>query len=561
MKSTRKVTRRRFLALAGAGAGGAVISACSGKVSAEGLASAPALQATPTPGMPGMQSIPSMPSMPAPSVGRAASPDFQPDVEINIRAVVAEQAIFTGPKTRVWRYLGEVVKGDPAVLMEVPNAYLGPVLRLRPGQKVRINFTNELPEPSIIHWHGLRVPSEMDGLPEQAVGTGGTYVYEFTVQNRAGTSWFHPHPDMRTGFQAYHGLAGLILVSDAQEEALGLPSGDLDMPLVIQDRLVDAQNQLIYPANMMAMMNGALGDRILVNGIPNAVMRVSGTAYRLRLLNGSNARTYKLAWEDGTPWTVIGTDGGLLEKPLQRPYLTLSPGERVEVVADFSKYATGQQVRLVSRAFSGAGMMMGGGMMGARGGMMSLLPNGAEFSVMTVKIARAGAAPRPLPQALVPFNPPKEKDALNAANPRTFVLSMAHMNWLMNGRTYEPGVVAPDEVVKLNTTEVWVFTNGGGTGMGMGGRGGMMNMPHVMHLHTHEFKIIERSVEAGFQAAWETVKDGFVDEGWKDTFFIMPGESVKFLVRFTDFSGLYMYHCHIIEHEDMGMMRYYRVDA
>lgn len=557
MKSARKLTRRRFLTLAGAGAGGVVISACSGKVSAAGPDAKPALRATPTPGMPEM---PGMPGMAAPSAGRAASPDFQPDLEFNIRAVVTEQAIFTGPKTRVWRYLGEVVRGDPAALLEVPNSFLGPVLRLRPGQKVRVNFTNELPEPSIIHWHGLRVPSEMDGLPEQAVGTGGMYVYEFTVQNRAGTSWFHPHPDMRTGFQAYHGLAGLILVSDAQEEGLGLPAGNLDMPLVIQDRLVDAQNQLIYPANMMAMMNGALGDRILVNGIPDAVMRISGTAYRLRLLNGSNARTYKLAWEDGTPWMVIGTDGGLLEKPLQRPYLTLSPGERVEVVADFSKYAPGQQVRLISRAFSGAGMMMGGGMMGARGGMGSPLPNGAEFSVMTVKIARTGAKPNPLPRSLVPFNPPQEKDALNAANPRTFVLNMAHMKGLMNGRTYEPGVVAPDEVVKLNTTEAWVFTNGGGMGMGRMG-GGMMNMPHVMHLHTHEFKIIERTIAQGFEAAWAMVKDGYVDEGWKDTFFIMPGESVKFLVRFADFSGLYMYHCHIIEHEDMGMMRYYRVDA
>ena len=241
--------------------------------------------------------------------------------------------------------------------------------------------------------------------------------------------------------------------------------------------------------------------------------------------------------------------------------LMLSPGERLEVWVDFSKYTPGSQVNLVSRAFAAGGMQMMGQMMG---GMGNTLPNGAEFKVMTVKIEKTGQKAAPLPQTLAKIERLTEKDAVNAANPRTFNLSFAQMTWLINGRTYKRNEVAPDEVVKFNTTEAWIFKNSGLTqmngSMGGMGMGGMMVMPHVMHLHSARFLIIERRVEEQHQAGWLTVKDGLVDEGWKDTFLLMPGESVKFLVRFADYPGLYMYHCHIIEHEDMGMMRYYRVD-
>ena len=256
-------------------------------------------------------------------VEQAASPNFKPDLEINLRAITSEQAVFQGSKTRVWRYVGEFVQGDLNALQPVAGSYLGPVLQFKPGQKVRINFFNDLPEKSIIHWHGLHVPSVMDGLPDQAVGPGKGYVYEFEVNNRPGLYWFHPHPDMRTGFQAYQGLAGLILISGEDEAKLGLPAAEYDLPLVIQDRLIDAQNQWVYPASMMELMAGALGDHILVNGKPDLTLPAAATAYRLRFLNGSNARTYKLAWDDGAPWTVIATDGGLLEKPVSRPYLML----------------------------------------------------------------------------------------------------------------------------------------------------------------------------------------------------------------------------------------------
>ena len=252
MKASMRLSRRKFLGMAAVGTVGAIGAGLKINLVGE---SAAQQAATPTPSTGG-----AMPGMSGASEGRKASPNFIPDLEVNIRATLGEQSIFPGPKTRIWHYLAEVVKGDPKALLSVPDSYLGPVFILNKGQKVRINFTNQLPENSIIHWHGLLVPSEMDGLPDQVVGPGKQYVYEFEVKNRAGMSWFHPHPDMRTGFQAYQGLAGLILVHDEEEAKLGLPPAQFDVPLVIQDRMIDAQNQWVYPGNMMAMMAGALGE-------------------------------------------------------------------------------------------------------------------------------------------------------------------------------------------------------------------------------------------------------------------------------------------------------------
>ena len=196
------------------------------------------------------------------------------------------------------------------------------------------------------------------------------------MRNRAGTYWYHPHPHGITGPQVYSGLAGLFLVSDDEEKAAGLPTGEYDIPLVIQDRAFDNNNQLVYLSGQrMEQMTGFLGDWILVNGQPDFILPVATHAYRLRLLNGSNSRIYRLAWQDGSPLTVIGTDGGLLEKPVYRRYVMLGPGERLELWADFSKYPVGSETALVSLPFDAgalAGGRRGGGMMG--GMMGSRLP-------------------------------------------------------------------------------------------------------------------------------------------------------------------------------------------
>lgn len=516
------------------------------------------------------------------------------DVEIALKATRAQAAILPGGQTAVWTYRADLVKGDAASLQVVPGSYLGPIIRVRKGAQVRVRFSNDLPEQSNIHWHGLRVPERMDGHPRDVVGPGGSYLYEFPVLNRAGTYWFHPHPHTLTGGQVYRGLAGLFIVSDDEEARLNLPSGEYDVPLVLQDRTFDAQNQLVYlqggmggmmggrgrmmmgrggtmdnqgamggMGGMMDRMMGFLGDRILINGRPDFVLPVATRAYRLRLLNGSNSRVYKLAWHDSSPLTVIATDGGLLAKPVQRPYVMLGPGERVELWADFTKLGARGEMTLQSLAFSGAEgdeMMGGHGGMGRMGGMMGggrALPNGAPFPVLKVRVAREEKETGTLPAVLATLPRYRLGDAVNGRAPRRFALTMRAMNWLINGRSFHMEEVAPDETVRLNTVEAWEFVNERNPGEMMEQNG----MVHPMHIHGVQFQVIERQVVPDLKAGWDTVKDGYVDEGWKDTFLIMPGERVKLVMRFQDHPGLFLYHCHNLEHEDMGMMRNYRIES
>jgi FtsP/CotA-like multicopper oxidase with cupredoxin domain len=477
-----------------------------------------------------------------------ARADFMPDLDIALTAMPDEVSIFPGLATRVWRYKSELIKGEPNSLIDIPESYLGPIIRANKGARVRIRLTNEVPANTIVHWHGLHVPADMDGHPRYVIPQGQTYLYEFEVKNRAGTYWYHPHPHGQTGYQVYGGLAGLFLVADAEEKAAGLPSGEFDIPLVLQDRSFDGDNQLVYlPGGRMELMTGFIGDRILVNGIPDYTLAVATRSYRLRLLNGSNSRIYRLAWQNGQPLTVIGTDGGLLEKPVERQYAFLGPGERLELWVDFSSYPVGYETMLVSLPFDAgvAGGPMGGGMMGG-GRYLRRLPNGSEFPVIQIKVQRRVTENQPLPQRLSFVSRINPKTAINYYSPRQFYLFMGHMRWTINGRTFQMTDVADDEIVRLGTTEVWEFYNTGG-GMGMMG---MANMPHPIHLHGKQFQVLERGGVA---------HSGYVDEGWKDTVLLMPGERVRILVGFEDYPGLYLYHCHNLEHEDMGMMRNYFV--
>jgi len=512
------INRRQFLQITGAGAAGLLTGSMTSLISA-GRANA---------------------------AGQVSS-DFTPDLDIDLKAAADEIPILPGDPTGVWRFRGQIRKGDRASLVDIERSYLGPIIRARKGQKVRIRFTNDIADQTIVHWHGLHVPAAMDGHPRLVIPRGETYVYEFEVRNRAGTYWYHPHPHGLTGPQVYGGLAGLFLVADDEEAAAGLPSGEYDIPLVLQDRAFDRSNQLVYlSGNHMEQMNGFLGDWIMVNGHPNFSLPVATRAYRLRLLNGSNSRVYRLAWKDGSPLTVIGTDGGLLEKPVQRRYVMLGPGERLELWADFSNYAVGSETQLVSLPFDGGmlgGRRRGRGMMG--GGYV--LPNGAEFPVFKVKVNRREEATSALPQRLSTIKRYDPADAVNREYPKRFHLVMRHMAWTINGRTFRMEDVAAEERVALNSLEIWEFINEGG---GMGMMGGM-DMPHPIHLHGMQFQVLQRQ---------GVTHEGYVDDGWKDTVLLMPGERVRLLVRFGDYPGLYLYHCHNLEHEDMGMMRNFLVE-
>ncbi|MCV0438880.1 MAG: multicopper oxidase domain-containing protein [Hydrogenophaga sp.] len=496
------------------------------------------------------------------------------DIHIELHAVPDHVAIRSGAQTRVWRYRGRLLRGAAGAL---DTSMLAPVIRVRRGQRMRIDLVNGLPEPTIIHWHGLHVPDDMDGHPRFSIAPGARYHYEFTVVDRAGSYWFHAHPHGRTGKQVYSGLAGLFLVSDEQEAALGLPAGAQDIPLIIQDREFDNDNQFVYldeaqgaarhgggtmgggmmgpgmmgggMRSMMAGMKGVLGDQILVNNRPNASLDVERRAHRVRLLNASNTRMYKLAWDDGSPLTVIGTDGGLLGAPVQRDYVMLAPAERVDLWVDFGRWPAGTERTLRSLAFEG-GMNMGG-MLGSGGG----LADGAPFVVHRFRIGEGAARIAKLPERLTPIPPPQPHLAVNFDNPKVFELTMGMMIWGINGADFDMLGASEIETVKLGTQEIWEFRNDG--------RGSMMGMvmAHSMHVHGLQYRVLGRSMSNKFAAAYETVKDGLIDDGWKDTVLVMPGERVRILLRFADYTGLYLYHCHMLEHEDSGLMRNYLVKA
>jgi len=511
-----------------------------------------------------------------PFIGKSlAQSDDKPDLEVRLRAVESTASILSGTPTTVWSYQGEVLHGDSASLQIIPDSYLGPVFRVRQGQHIRIHFVNELSEESIIHWHGLILPEAMDAHPRYAIDSGETYTYDFVVINRAGTYWYHPHPHGATATQVYNGLAGLFIVADRDEDVIGLPTGDHDIPLVIQDRSFDDDNQLVYITGgmmmqMMTQMMGFLGDNILVNGKIEFELNVETRAYRLRLLNGSNFRVLKIGWDDNTALTVIATDGGLLEAPVERPYVTLSPGERVDLWVDFGGQSVGSQLTLKSLPFAGVemgGMMMGGMEMPET----TTLPQGEEYPVLKVNIVKESTTTLTLPDRLSTIDRYLLADAINTDLPRTFSIAMINETWTINGQSFEMEAVAENEIVKSDTLEVWEFinvVNSDGMGSMAGHNMGNMNnneaitedqMAHPMHIHGVQFQVLERTVDDGFREGWDTVSAGYVDEGWKDTVLLMPGEQVKLLMRFGSDQGIYPIHCHNLEHEDMGLMRNYRV--
>lgn len=513
----------------------------------------------------------------APAFAVAGTGTTVADLHIELQATADEVAIRPGAKTSVWRYRAKLLAGTAASLN---TSMLAPIIRVHRGQRIRVDLVNDLPESTIIHWHGLHVPEDMDGHPRFAIAPGERYRYEFTVRNRAGSYWFHPHPHGRTGKQVYAGLAGLFLVSDVDEAALGLPSGAFEMPLVIQDRNFDQNNQLVYPGGaiaaapqgggmmggrmgsmmggragmggMMAGMMGVLGDTLLVNGAPDEPRVVERRAYRIRLFNACNTRTLKLAWNDMSALHVIASDGGLLDAPVQRDYVMLAPAERVELWVDFSRWPTGASPVLESQAFD-TGMGMGSMMRSMMGGD-NALANGAQFPVCRFKTGSAAVAGPAMPQRLTPVLPPQYRQAVNADSPKVFELTMGMMRWGINGRSFDMLAASELETVKLDTQEIWEFRNDGDAMMGM-------TMPHSMHVHGLQFRVIKRSVSSSHARGYDTVKAGLVDGGWKDTVLVMPGERVRVLMRFEDFTGLFLYHCHMLEHEDIGMMRNYRVVA
>lgn len=531
-----------------------------------------------------------LPLAPARAKGQQESTEgaFEPDLALELTARPRNLALRSGSTTAAWSYDAKVLKGDALSVLAHPDSTLGPTLHVHRGQKIRIDFVNELDEPSIINWHGLHVPADTMGLPRYEVAPGKRYRYEFQVADRAGTYWYHAMAAGHTPEQVYFGLAGLFIVSDDEEAALALPRGEYDIPIVIQDRLWGQRNQLHYladtgpaasrepqtgrdpahpggmmsgmmsgdMASMMTRLMGFLGTSIFVNGRPTQPLELATHSYRLRVVNASNARTYKLAWGDGRPLIVIATDGGLLREPVHKNYVMLTPGQRIELWADFSDDTVGSTLTLMSESFSSmmnvGDMMSGSGMMGKMSGMMgggdmagmSSLPDGAPFPIVAIHITRKTENIPTLPTHLSAFEPLRAQDAVNQHDPRVFRITMSRMQWGFNGQSFKMNAVVPNEIVRLDTTEIWEFANN-------------PMMAHAIHLHGLQFQVLER-IGSPRSAG---VIDGYVDDGWLDTVLVMPGERVKIMLRFADFTGLYAYQCHMLEHADAGLMRDYEVKA
>lgn len=517
------------------------------------------------------------------------TPGFKPDVEIEFSArEVLVPILNDGSRTKVQKYFAKLLKGPENTVQSFEDNYLGPILSFAKGQKVRIYFDNNLFEPSIMHWHGLHVPQKSDGHPMYSIESGERFVYEYEVLNSAGTSFYHSHAHELTGSQVYFGLAGLLKVTDEEEKALGLPTGEYDLPLFIQDKQFNSSGQLQYMRAMHDRMMGFLGDTILVNGKPNAEFAVKSRAYRFRAVNGSTSRIYKLGWDDGTPLTAIGTDVSLLEKPETKPYIMLAPGDRVDLWLDFSGRPVGSKLALYSLPYSGVMPPMfermqrmhghgGGGMMGGMGMMSGSLGPGVKFPIAIFNVTeKVGDSPK-LPVQLARRQRLTEKDV---DNPLPIAISERHMQPLLNGRPFSLDEVMEIEKVKLGSVKkIKIFhpheaheiaeqgnnhdmgdmdMDHGGGGMGMMG-GMMLAMAHPIHLHGQQFQVLSRKEGHVNRDDYETVRHGFVDSGLKDTVLVMPGEEVEIIKPFQDYKGLYLYHCHNLEHEDLGMMRNFYV--
>ena len=450
------------------------------------------------------------------------------------------------------------------------KAYQNPILRMESGARFTASLHNELKEPTIIHWHGLHTPAAMDGHPSSTIEPGARYDYDFTVRNRGGTYWYHTHAHNLTAKQAYNGLASFFLVDDDDQrrinKALDLQLGVTDLPLVVQDKQFDAQGKLLYKPGMHEAMMGWLGDIVLANLTPNAMQTVTPRIYRLRLLNGSNARIYRLAFVKGdTPlnFTVIGTDGGLIERPETVTEAFFAPGERLDVLIDAGQAQPGEAIFLKSLAFdamenegSAGGASERGGMAGMGGGMgqmmggmsSSRLPLGHAFNVLKLSVIGGERIAPKLPAVLSVVKPID----IAAAAERKVELSMGQMRFLINGRTFKMDEVAFD--VKRGAVEIWSISNPA------------IGMPHPMHIHGFSFQVLERIGSPRQVAATARFGKGRTvsDLGWKDTVLVWPGETVRIALDFThDYPGsqTYVFHCHNLEHEDAGMMINFRVLA
>jgi blue copper oxidase len=393
----------------------------------------------------------------------------------------------------------------------VNGEFLGPTLRARRGEQVAINLHNRLPETTTMHWHGMHLPAIADGGPHQTIAPGQTWTPSWRIDQPAATLWYHPHPHGESERQITRGLAGMFLLDDDQEAALDLPRryGVDDIPVIVQDRRFGDDGRFVEGEHRAT---GLLGDTLLVNGTVGPYLDVTTEQVRLRLLNASTARIYAFGLADERRFAVIASDGGLLPAPYETDRIQLSPGERAEIVVAIRP---SQQVVLRSSPPT----------LGTIRGMTEIAGGQDSFDVLQLRAA-ASLAPSPRRPARLAQVP--RLDPTAAATTRGFRLAGRQIN----GKRMDMGRI--DEVVTKDTTEVWEVIN-------------QHTQPHNFHVHGVQFQLLDLDGAAPPPQL----------AGWKDSVYLPPQVPVRLIMRFPDYpdpNSPYMFHCHLIFHEDQGMM-------
>lgn len=388
--------------------------------------------------------------------------------------------------------------------------FLGPVIRVEKGMKVTIHLVNDLKEDTTFHWHGLEVPGNEDGGPHKVLKPGESETIHFTVKQDAATLWFHPHPMHETGKQVFKGLAGLLYIDDKNSGKLDIPKtyGEDDFPIILQDKKFTDDKQLDY--NKVMNEDGTTGDTLLINGVVNPKLKAVREKVRLRILNGSNMRGYTLHFDNNMEFQQIASDGGFLNKPNSTKELEIAPAERVEVIVDLTK-VKGNEVSLVNED------------------NVTILPIHLKESADNSKTAKTTKSLNNLEIS----NEVKNKEVT-----KTIKLAGMGKNVTINNKKFDANRI--DFTQKQNETELWEIENM---------KDSMGGMNHPFHIHGTQFQVI--SIDG--KEPPENLS------GLKDTISLKPGQKAKIAVKFPE-KGVYMFHCHILEHEDNGMMGQIKVD-
>ncbi|WP_148262474.1 multicopper oxidase family protein [Hoyosella subflava] len=438
--------------------------------------------------------------------------------ELTVRPALQE--IVSGVETPIWGYNGE---------------FPGPLIESQRGRRVVVHTRNELPAPVSTHLHGGRTPAADDGYPtdlllpargwehgheHSGAISHGERDYTYPLDQRAALLWYHDHRMDFTGPQVWRGLAGMHLHRDDEEAALGLPTGEYELPLMVTDRSFGRDGRFLYPSRDPELVsppgvlpdfaNGVLGDVLLVNGVPAPFHPVSRGVYRLRIVNASNARHYRFELVPGPPgrepFLLIGSDGGLLAAPVELRSFALAPSERADVLVDFSSFSPGENVVLRNRY--------------------------GDEHCSDVLLFRVGSEWGPSYSAPAVLSHVERLDESQAVRTRTFHFARRNQHdgalWPIGGHLFDPDHIAAAPA--LGDTEIWQLSS---------------DLRHPFHIHHVPFQVLDNP--------------GVDKYGWKDTLALGLRGSARVIIRFDGYRGKYTFHCHTYEHEDMGMMANYAI--